>query len=110
MSNQSLERDVDPHKQTRSGIHISCLAAIAANSTSDRAMIIGYAEHVVDSFELPMNPIDEKKPRRTISMLSVKAHVDKGTYQNMSVDEIVETAWNVNKEELLAGVGADKVA
>ena len=50
---------------------------------------------VVDSFELPMKPIPPEKPKRTISMLSLKVHVDKVDYQNMDADRNVDGSGNV---------------
>ena len=55
-----------------------------------------------------MKPIPPEKPKRTVSMLSLKVHVDKDDYQNMLLDDTVDPVWNVDKEELLKGVGVDR--
>ena len=55
-----------------------------------------------------MKPIDEKKTKRTISMVSLKVQVDNDDYQNISLDDTVGSAWNNDEEELLQGIGADK--
>ena len=55
-----------------------------------------------------MKSLAPEQPKRTISMLSLKVHVDKDDYQSVLLIDTVDSVWNVDKEELLRGMGADK--
>ena len=54
-----------------------------------------------------MYPIEAKKAKRTISMLSLKVHVDEDDYQTTSEDCFHTSYWIQDEEELLASIGAE---
>ena len=57
-----------------------------------------------------MHPITAKKAKCPISMLSLKVHVDEYDYQDVAEDDLLVSCWNSNEEELLASIGAERVA
>lgn len=54
-----------------------------------------------------MNPADAKNRKRTISMLSLKVHVDEDDYQKGAEDQLDDPGWSFNEQELLAGVESE---
>jgi hypothetical protein len=110
MANQSSTQDVNDRKQKTTIIQLSPLAITAANGVFYYTVIIGPTEVLLDNFELPMHPITAQAARSTISIVSLKVHVDENDYQNVFQDALLVSCWNSNEGELLASVRAERAA
>lgn len=89
--------------------HVSYTALIAVNgennSNNDRSTTL---TRLIDKFELPMSPISTIKAKRTISMESIKVHVDEEDYRRVATDDNEDASWKPDEQDLLAGTGAEK--